>query len=101
MQNLQGRSRLARCLVLGLGIAAIAVPVAQASLNTLADFPPAVAREAAKSYGPLPAAPIKTLTDYPAAVAAEAAKSYGPLPAADQGLFYAPNPLHKHWAPEE
>jgi hypothetical protein len=77
MQNLQRRSRLARCLVLGLGIAAIAVPVAQADVKTLADYPPAIARQAAKSYGPMPA--VKTLADYPPAVAREAAKSYGPL----------------------
>jgi hypothetical protein len=81
MQNLQRRSRLARCLVLGLGIAAITVPVAQADVKTLADYPPAIARQAARSYGPLPAAPIKTLADYPPAIAREAAKSYGPLQA--------------------
>ena len=81
MQNLQGRSGLARRLVLGLAIAAIAAPVAQADLKTLADYPPAIAREAARSYGPLPATPIKTLTDYPPAIAREAARSYGPLPA--------------------
>ena len=81
MQSPQRRSWLARCLVLGLAIVAIAVPVAQADVKTLADYPPAIAREAAKSYGPLPATPIKTLTDYPPAIAREAAKSYGPLQA--------------------
>jgi hypothetical protein len=106
MRSPQRRSRLARCLVLGLAILAIAVPVAQADLKTLADYPPAIAREAAKSfgqlqddvktladypppiarqaaksYGPLPATPIKTLTDYPPAIAREAAKSYDALPA--------------------
>jgi hypothetical protein len=81
MRNPQRRSRPARCLVLGLAILAIAVPVAQADLKTLADYPPAIARQAAKSYGPLPATPIKTLTNYPPAIAREAAKSYGPLPA--------------------
>jgi len=81
MQNLQGRSRLTRRLVLGLAVAAIAAPVAQADLTTLTDYPPAVAREAARSYGPLPVTRIKTLTDYPPAVAREAARSYGPLPA--------------------
>jgi hypothetical protein len=80
MQSPQRRSRLARCLVLGLAIVAIAVPVAQADVKTLADYPPAIAREAAKSYGPLQA-DVKTLADYPPAIAREAAKSYGPLPA--------------------
>ena len=61
MQNLQGRSRLARRLVLGLAIAAIAAPVAQADLKTLTDYPPAIAREAARSYGPLPATPIQVV----------------------------------------
>jgi hypothetical protein len=81
MQSPQRRSWLARCLVLGLALVTIAVPVAQANVRTLADYPPAIAREAAKSYGPLPAPPIKTLTDYPSAIAREAAKSYGSLPA--------------------
>ena len=81
MQNLQRRRRLARWLVLGLAIAAITVPVAQADLKTLTDYPPAIAGAAARSYGPLPATPIKTLTDYPPAIAREAAKSYGRLQA--------------------
>jgi hypothetical protein len=75
----QRRSRSARGPVLGLAIAAIAAPVAQADLKTLTDYPPAIAREAAKSYGPLRATPIKTLADYPPPIAREAAKSYGPL----------------------
>ena len=62
MQNLQGRSRLTRRLVLGLAVAAIAAPVAQADLTTLTDYPPAVAREAARSYGPLPATPIQVVS---------------------------------------
>jgi hypothetical protein len=82
MQNHERRSRLAGCLALGLAIAAIAVPVAQAEEKTLNDYPLALAREAARSYGPLSAAPIKTLSDYPAALGREAAGSYGPLPAA-------------------
>jgi hypothetical protein len=66
-------------LALGLAVAAIAGPVAQADVKTLTDYPPAIAREAARSYGPLPATPIKTLTDYPPAISREAARSYGPL----------------------
>lgn len=81
MENLRRGSRLGRRLVLGLAIAAIAAPVAQADLKTLTDYPPAIAREATKSYGPLPAPPVKTLADYPPAIAREAAKSYGPLQA--------------------
>jgi hypothetical protein len=90
MQSPRRRSRLARCLVLGLAIVAIAVPVAQADVRTLADYPPAIAREAAKSYGPLPATPIKTLADYPPSIAREAAKSYGPLPATPSHVVSQP-----------
>jgi hypothetical protein len=79
MQNHRRRNRLVKRLVLGLAVAATAAPVAQADLKTLTDYSPAIAREAAKSYGPLQAH-IKTLVDYPPAIAREAAKSYGPLP---------------------
>ena len=81
MQTHRRRRRLVRCPALGLALVAFAGPVAQAEVKTLADYPPAIAREAAKSYGPLPVAPIKTLADYPPAIAREAAKSYGPLQA--------------------
>jgi hypothetical protein len=80
MQNLRRGSRLARRLVLGLAVAAIAAPVAQADVKTLTDYPPTIAREAAKAYGPLQV-DLKTLADYPPGLAREAAKSYGPLPA--------------------
>jgi hypothetical protein len=82
MQDHQKRGRLPRYLVLGLAIAAIVVPVAQADVRTLADYPSSLAREAASSYGPLPEAPTKTLADYPRVLAREAAGSYGPLPEA-------------------
>ena len=90
MQTPQRSGRLARGLVLGLAIAAIAAPVAQADLKTLSDYPPAIARETAKSYGPLPATPLKTLTDYPPAIAHEAARSYGPLPATPSQVVSKP-----------
>jgi hypothetical protein len=76
--------------VLGLALVTIAVPVAQAGVKTLADYPPAIAREAAKSYGPQPATPIKILTDYPPAIAREGAKSYGSLPATPSHVVSQP-----------
>jgi hypothetical protein len=78
MQNHPRKRRLVRGLALGLAVVAIAGPVAQADVKTSADYPPAIAQEAAKSYGPLQAH-IKTLADYPPAIAREAANSYGPL----------------------
>lgn len=89
MKNHQKRSRSARCVALGLAIAAIAVPMAQAEVKTLNDYPPALAREAARSYGPV--TPLKTLSDYPDALAREAAGSYGPLPASPIGVLSPPD----------
>jgi hypothetical protein len=91
MREHERKSRPARRLALGLVIAAIAVPAAQAQVKTLNAYPPALAREAATSYGPLPATPIKTLSDYPAALGREAAGSYGPLPAAPVTLVSRPD----------
>jgi hypothetical protein len=90
MQDHQKRGRLPRYLVLGLAIAAIVVPVAQADVRTLADYPSSLAREAASSYGPLPEAPTKTLADYPRVLAREAAGSYGPLPDTPSGVVSQP-----------
>jgi hypothetical protein len=90
MQNHRSRNRLVKRLVLGVVVAAAAAPMAQADLKTLTDFPPAIAREAAKSYGPLQVH-IKTLADYPPAIAREAAKSYGPLQATPSQVVSKPD----------
>ena len=91
MQKHERRTRPARCLALGLAIAAIAAPAAEAEVKTLNDYPPALAREAARSYGPLPATPIKALSDHPDPLGREAARSYGPLPAAPVGVVSQPD----------
>lgn len=91
MLNPRRRGRPAGGLVLGLAFAAMAAPVAQADLKTLTDYPPAIAREAAKSYGPLPATPLKTLADYPPPIAREAARSYGPLRATPSQVVSRPD----------
>jgi hypothetical protein len=90
MQNHRSRNRLVKRLVLGVVVAAAAAPMAQADLKTLTDYPPAIAREAAKSYGPLQVH-IKTLADYPPAIAREAAKSYGPLQATPSQVVSKPD----------
>ncbi len=81
------RTRVLRRLALGLAVAVVAVPSAQAQIHeregldagganakSVTDYPSDAAAAAIQGNGS-----VRSITDYPSDVAAAAARSYGPL----------------------